>query len=198
LLLAPAHAVYFSAYEVAKVKLGIEEHSDSHEPVKTAAAGVAATTLSDLIMVPMETIKQRMQLNIRPYSSVVDCIKCVLRNEGPFAFWAGYTTTLTMNLPYAGVWFTTYESLCKILYTPQQRAGKCNRLRLFDVFTHMCAKYLLPFFFLEKHYDLKLHLLGGAGAGVVASGFTNPFDVAKRDCKRKAMWASDTAACWMR
>jgi solute carrier family 25 iron transporter 28/37 len=52
-------------------------------------------------------------------------------------------------------------------------------LRLFDVFTHMCAKYLLPFFFLEKHYDLKLHLLGGAGAGVVASGFTNPFDVAK-------------------
>lgn len=43
----------------------------------------------------------------------------------------------------------------------------------------MCAKYLLPFFFLEKHYDLKLHLLGGAGAGVVASGFTNPFDVAK-------------------
>lgn len=61
--------MYFSAYEVAKVKLGIVEHSDSHEPVKTAAAGVAATTLSDLIMVPMETIKQRMQLNIRPYSS---------------------------------------------------------------------------------------------------------------------------------
>jgi hypothetical protein len=61
--------VYFSAYEVAKLKLGIVEHSDSHEPIKTAAAGITATTLSDLIMVPMETIKQRMQLNIRPYSS---------------------------------------------------------------------------------------------------------------------------------
>ena len=28
-------------------------------------------TLSDLIMVPMETIKQRMQLNMRPYKSII-------------------------------------------------------------------------------------------------------------------------------
>lgn len=150
---APAHALYFSVYEVAKVKLGVVERSDDHEPVKTALAGVMATTVSDFIMVPMDTIKQRMQMNIRPYTSVSDCIRSVWRSEGPFAFWAGYTTTLTMNLPYAGVWFTTYESLCKLLYTPQQRA--------------------------TNHYDLKLHLLAGAGAGMVASGFTNPFDVAK-------------------
>jgi solute carrier family 25 iron transporter 28/37 len=152
-LAAPAHALYFSVYEMAKVKLGVVERSDEHEPVKTALAGVAATTVSDSIMVPMDTIKQRMQMNIKPYASVSDCVRTVLRAEGPFAFYAGYTTTLTMNLPYAGVWFTTYETLCKLLYTPQQRA--------------------------DNHYDLKLHLLGGAGAGVVASGFTNPFDVAK-------------------
>jgi len=31
----------------------------------------------------------------------------------------GYTTTLTMNLPYAGMWFASYESLCKLIYSRQ-------------------------------------------------------------------------------
>jgi len=156
---APAHAVYFSTYEFVKQRLGVSRRHDDHQPVATAAAGIAATTLSDLIMVPMETIKQRMQLNMRPYKSVPHCIKTVLRNEGVFAFWAGYTTTLTMNLPYAGMWFASYESLCKLIYSrqgqpPLNEAG-------------------------EPEYDPTVHLLAGGGAGVCASAFTNPFDVAK-------------------
>ena len=104
-------------------------------------------------MVPMETVKQRMQLNLRPYSSVADCVRQVTRSEGVAAFWAGYTTTLTMNLPYAGVWFASYESLCKAILTKEQQASGA--------------------------YVPSAHLLAGAGAGAIASAFTNPFDVAK-------------------
>ena len=122
-------------------------------PLCATTAGVFATTLSDLIMVPMETVKQRMQLNLRPYRSVPDCIRQVARNEGVGAFWAGYTTTLTMNLPYAGVWFASYESFRKIFLTAEQQAS-------------------------GEFVPVPL-LASGASAGMVASAVTNPFDVAK-------------------
>lgn len=98
----------------------------------------------------MDAVKQRMQLGARHYTGMVHCIKTVLMNEGVAALYAGYTTTLLMNVPYNAVYFASYESLRRFL-----KRGS------------------------EKEFDALAHCLAGGGAGCVASALTNPFDVAK-------------------
>ena len=65
----PAHALYFSSYEFTKAKLSTPvvnpNTGASHLHLGTIGASVAgavSTFFHDLVMTPMDTIKQRMQL----------------------------------------------------------------------------------------------------------------------------------------
>ncbi|EFA81562.1 mitochondrial substrate carrier family protein [Heterostelium album PN500] len=149
---APAHAIHFAIYEYLRHKIcgGDKAH---HHPIKTGAAGAFATMVSEAVASPMDAVKQRMQLQITNYGGMVDCMKSMWTREGIRAFYAGYTTSLVMNVPYYGFYFASYESLKKLM----EPLHKKN----------------------EKNYTLMLHLVAGGGAGMVAAGFTNPFDVAK-------------------
>ena len=110
----------------------------------------------------MDTVKQRMQLQVKPYANVVQCVRRVYALEGARAFWAGYTTTIAMNVPYAAVYFATYESCVHVAYK-RERARRGAALAS-DA---------------ENEYSPLIHLGSGAGAGFVAAAVTNPFDVAK-------------------
>ncbi|CAA6669291.1 unnamed protein product [Spirodela intermedia] len=91
----PAHAIYFSVYEISK------------DP---RLFGVLATVASDAVFTPMDTVKQRLQLRSSPYKGVVDCVGRVFREEGFRAFYASYRTTVVMNAPFTAVHFATYEA----------------------------------------------------------------------------------------
>jgi len=104
----------------------------------------------EALWTPVDTIKQKMQIRRVQYKNIFDCGKIVLKTEGIGALYAGYTTTLAMNVPYNAIYFATYESLRKFL-----KRGK------------------------ETEFDLFAHFLAGAGAGGIAGALTNPFDVAK-------------------
>jgi solute carrier family 25 (mitochondrial iron transporter), member 28/37 len=148
---APAHAIYFATYEAGKDVFGAHR-TDGHHPVATAAAGIMATVCSDAVLTPMDAVKQKMQLQRREYVSVRACIRHTLASEGLLrGFYGGYTTTLTMNVPYVSVYFASYESLKKTMAQS-------------------------PYFDPHSH---SLHLIAGAGAGTLAAAFTNPLDVAK-------------------
>ena len=54
-------------------------------------------------------IKQRMQIHQSQFRSVFDCARTVYRNEGLFAFYVSYPTTLTMTIPFAACQFAVYE-----------------------------------------------------------------------------------------
>ena len=54
-------------------------------------------------------IKQRMQMHQSQFRSVFDCARTVYRNEGLFAFYVSYPTTLTMTIPFAACQFAVYE-----------------------------------------------------------------------------------------
>jgi len=123
---------------------------EGHHPFTTGAAGICATMVSDAIMTPMDAIKQRMQLGAREYKGPIHCFKTVVKNEGFRALYASYTTTLIMNVPYVAIYFASYESLRRFL-----KRGS------------------------EKEFDPIAHCLSGGGAGMLAAGLTNPFDVAK-------------------
>lgn len=78
----PAHAAYFSVYEYTKLVMGVDE--PGHHPMGAALAGALATTLHDLVMTPLDVVKQRLQLGY--YAGVFDCVKQMAVEEGPRAF----------------------------------------------------------------------------------------------------------------
>jgi len=83
-------------------------------PLAAGAAVALATMAHDVIMTPMDCIKQRLQLGYHS-NSLVDCACDMLRHEGPRAFLVSYPTTLLMNVPYALIMGSTNEALRNVL-----------------------------------------------------------------------------------
>lgn len=147
----PAHAVYFSVYEVSKKMLSA---GNPNNHAAHATSGVLATVASDAVFTPMDMVKQRLQLRSSPYKGVMDCAKTVLREEGFRAFYASYRTTVLMNAPFTAVHFTTYEAAKRgLMELSPERAGDDE--------------------------SLVVHATAGAAAGALAAGLTTPLDVVK-------------------
>ncbi|GMH40547.1 hypothetical protein BSKO_08451 [Bryopsis sp. KO-2023] len=109
----PAHALYFATYEAAKEVYGANR--PGQHPVAAAASGATATVLSDACMTPADVVKQRLQIANSPYRGVLDCVVRVLREEGAYAFYRSYWTTLVMNVPHTAVQVSVYESCKKLM-----------------------------------------------------------------------------------
>ncbi|KAK8926444.1 hypothetical protein KSP39_PZI018545 [Platanthera zijinensis] len=147
----PAHAAYFSIYEVSKRLLLTEDHPNN--PAAHAAAGVLATVASDAVFTPMDTVKQRLQMGSSPYKGVADCVRRVLKEEGIRAFYASYRTTVLMNAPFTAVHFSTYEAAKRGLMEVSPESADDERLLM--------------------------HATAGAAAGALAAAVTTPLDVVK-------------------
>ena len=130
----PAHAAYFTVYEGCKAAFNAESSAapsaaaastaagttvaseassgscSSNSPFASGAAVGLATMCHDVIMTPMDCIKQRLQLGYHS-NSVYDCACAMFRKEGPRAFMLSYPTTLLMNVPYALIMGTANEAI---------------------------------------------------------------------------------------
>eukprot|EP00644_Phytophthora_capsici_P010834 jgi/Phyca11/526374/estExt2_fgenesh1_pm.C_PHYCAscaffold_90105 len=95
----------------AKKALGAD--TNTLTPMASGSAGVIATVCHDLIMTPMDLVKQRLQLGY--YNGVADCFKTVMKHEGLRALYISFPTTLLMNLPYSMIMVSTNETFKKIL-----------------------------------------------------------------------------------
>ncbi|CAA7406242.1 unnamed protein product [Spirodela intermedia] len=146
----PAHAVYFSVYEISKEFLS---RGNPNNPVAHASSGVLATVASDAVFTPMDTVKQRLQLRSSPYKGVVDCVGRVFREEGFRAFYASYRTTVVMNAPFTAVHFATYEAAKRGLTEVSPDSADDG--------------------------SLVVHATAGAAAGALAASVTTPLDVIK-------------------
>jgi solute carrier family 25 iron transporter 28/37 len=109
----PAHAAYFSIFEACKRSFGAD--GPDHTPLAAGAAGVVATIAHDGIMTPWDVVKQRLQLGY--YRGTMDCLRSVIRYEGPGALYLSLPTTLLMNLPYGMVMVAANET-CKKAINP--------------------------------------------------------------------------------
>ncbi|OAY24203.1 mitoferrin isoform X2 [Manihot esculenta] len=146
----PAHAVYFSVYEVCKKYFSGNNPNNS---MAHAVSGVCATVSSDAVFTPMDMVKQRLQLGNNIYKGVWDCVKRVLREEGFGAFYASYRTTVLMNAPFTAVHFATYEATKRGLMEISPESANGERL--------------------------VVHATAGAAAGALAAAVTTPLDVVK-------------------
>nr|AAM62642.1 putative mitochondrial carrier protein [Arabidopsis thaliana] len=162
----PAHAVYFSFYEVSKKFLsgGNPNNSAAH-----AISGVFATISSDAVFTPMDMVKQRLQIGNGTYKGVWDCIKRVTREEGFGAFYASYRTTVLMNAPFTAVHFTTYEAVKRGLREmfPEHAVG------------------------VEDEEGWLIYATAGAAAGGLAAAVTTPLDVVKTQLQCQGVCGCD-------
>ncbi|KAF4127850.1 Mitochondrial carrier protein, partial [Phytophthora infestans] len=163
----PAHAVYFSVFEAAKKAFGADTNTIT--PLASGSAGVIATVCHDLIMTPMDVVKQRLQLGY--YDGVADCFKTVviilldpvMRHEGLRALYISFPTTLLMNLPYSMIMVSANETFKKIL----NPSGEMN---------------------------VSAYIASGAAAGALAGALTNPLDVAKTRLQTQSMMVTEEAS----
>jgi len=107
----PAHALYFTSFELTKKYFGADK--PGHHPMAAAGCGIVSTFLHDCVMSPIDTIKQRLQLGY--YKGTTHAYKEILRVEGWRGLYRSFPTTVAMNVPYGAVMFASNESLKKFL-----------------------------------------------------------------------------------
>ncbi|KAL4295613.1 hypothetical protein GQ457_12G008570 [Hibiscus cannabinus] len=158
----PAHAVYFSVYELSKQILS---RGDPNNSMAHAASGVVATVTSDMVFTPMDMVKQRLQLKSSPYKGVADCVRRVVKEEGIGAFYASYRTTVIMNAPFTAVHFATYEAAKRELMEVSPDTVDDGRL--------------------------VVHATAGAVSGALAAAVTTPLDVVKTQLQCQGVCGCD-------
>lgn len=109
----PAHAVYFGTYELLQDLLINDRERNQIHPIKAAFSGAVATTASDALMNPFDTIKQRIQINTK--QSIWKIAKKMYNTEGFSSFYVSYPTTLSMNIPFTALNFMIYDTSTKLL-----------------------------------------------------------------------------------
>lgn len=173
----PASCLYFTSYEVSKTQLSKLMHTDNTGTPPFAItfwSGMIAETISCVLWVPVDVVKERMQIQRLPRTSVVadikaaqgdafyssgyDAVRSIVRTEGWVGFYRGYGATVMSFGPFSAMYFMFYEQFKS---------------------------------FIERHYYEKMQrttvtelplgvlLSCGALAGASASFCTNPLDIIK-------------------
>jgi hypothetical protein len=103
----PAHALYFSSYETVKAAT-MDPRTGQATAWGSSLAGAAAVVSHDLVMTPLDTVKQRMQLG-HYADGVSQAFGSILRAEGLAAFYRSFPITLLSNIPYGMIMVGTHE-----------------------------------------------------------------------------------------
>ena len=200
----PAHALYFSSYEIIKsictdhghphpnqhhndgAQEGGHVGHDTLSPTQAMLAGGVATLLHDLVMTPMDTMKQRMQLghydNLRhAFASIVwgdakasgsgdGMLKAAATTtgEGWKGLYRSFPVTLMTNVPYGMIMMSTNEWLRGVLEDGLYGIHDPNEYE-------------------ENPFHFATILLSGMGAGTIASAATAPLDRIKTRLQTQRM-----------
>lgn len=191
----PAACLYFTSYEVSKrwllsftktttisssPKNGTNSNSSTSITTTTTilpsslihlCSGILAETCSCVLWVPIDVIKERMQVqgtgtprnnyltssNPGHYRNTYDAFRKIMKYEGIKGVYRGYGATLASFGPFSALYFVFYEAL-------KDRS----------------LKYLYPSSSVV-HHDLPLlwQIITAMSAGTIASLLTNPLDLVK-------------------
>jgi len=148
----PAHVGLFGTYELTKLWLLKSGHEKEHAPLKAACCGAMATMVHDSVIVPMDVVKQRLQLGC--YKNAYDCISHTCRHEGVIAFYRSLPSTLLMECPFYAILVASNESLKLVL--GMEGASRSDR-----------------------RAGVAWHFASAGVSGILASAITQPLDVVK-------------------
>mmetsp|Transcript_50589 Transcript_50589/g.50956 ORF Transcript_50589/g.50956 Transcript_50589/m.50956 type:complete len:238 (-) Transcript_50589:99-812(-) len=166
--------IYLCSYELIKKKMQANSIGEEENFVTHFSAGILAETLACLIYVPVDVVKERLQvqtilnesdkLSARTghcntksfhYRNSWDALKQIVSKEGlSQGIYKGYGATLASFGPFSALYFVSYEQ-----------------------FKHFAKEVTET----SKNEDLPLTalVLSSASAGAIASWITSPLDLAK-------------------
>ncbi|KAA8494923.1 Mitochondrial substrate carrier family protein E [Porphyridium purpureum] len=143
---APALATYLTSYDYAKQQLtrtdglGLGLNFHPHSAWTHLACGLIAETISAVFWVPMEVVKQRVQVRQERVSSLA-VLKDLLRYEGPSSLFRGYGLTVGVFGPYAMLYFMFYERMK--LYHAQRNGCRVDQLSTGPILSSAAASAAL-------------------------------------------------------
>lgn len=129
----PFSGIYFPTYAYLKEKFKAPGASET-EGWGLLLAGSIAGGISASSTTPFDVVKTRLQVETRQgqqtYSGIMDCMRQVLRQEGPKALFKGVVPRVVRSSPQFGVTLLAYEFLQRFVQPKEesQRAEEKNRL----------------------------------------------------------------------
>lgn len=164
----PGTVLYLCSYEVCKEQLSNGKQDAQSNFVVHFVSGMIAETIACIVYVPVDVVKERMQIQhpsilsstdpgtTGNYRNSWDALKQIAKNEGLAGVYRGYGATLASFGPFSALYFVFYERLK--LWTRQhlQTTGALGGELPFQ-WTVLCS----------------------ASAGALASWITSPLDMAK-------------------
>ena len=111
----PGTCLYFTSYELLKLRLSKYEHLSSFSVY--LSSGMLAEAVCCIIYVPVDVVKERLQVyqtvNISDglYSNSLSTFQGIIRKEGFKGLYSGYMATLLSYGPFSAVYFLGYEKV---------------------------------------------------------------------------------------
>ena len=113
----PAHALYFSTYELTKAAT-LDPTTGNVTTYGSVLAGAMATLSHDLILAPLDTVKQRLQLG--HYRGMWHAMQTMVASEGWVSLYRSVPVTVATNVPYGMVMVGMNESLKQVFVNSSQ------------------------------------------------------------------------------
>lgn len=123
---APAMGLYLTSYEASKNSLQRCEVFRESPSLSYLAAGMAAQASSSVLWLPIDVIKQRMQVQTRSpiggatgvhthvyYRSTGHAMQTIIRTEGLGGLYRGFAASMLSFGPYSALYFMFYEKVRK-------------------------------------------------------------------------------------
>eukprot|EP01117_Protostelium_nocturnum_P001011 TRINITY_DN11331_c0_g1_i1.p1 TRINITY_DN11331_c0_g1~~TRINITY_DN11331_c0_g1_i1.p1 ORF type:complete len:320 (+),score=53.49 TRINITY_DN11331_c0_g1_i1:140-1099(+) len=153
----PAHALYFAGYEMAKRNFQKDRREEDKSVWVHLVSGLWADVCGSIIWVPMDVIKQRLQVqqsSASTYRGSFHAFQTIVKQEGAGGLFKGFLPAIATYGPFVAIYFATYE-----------------KAKLFakDV-TSSSSLSEIPFW---------AQLVCGATAGAISAMVTCPMDVIK-------------------
>ncbi|XP_055614518.1 probable mitochondrial glutathione transporter SLC25A40 isoform X2 [Uranotaenia lowii] len=127
-LALPTTIIYFVAYE--QFRLGLKElylkrkGQNAELPLfLPMVAGATARVFAVSIVNPLELIRTKMQSTKLSYSEVGQGIRTMIQNQGILGMWKGFFPTILRDVPFSGIYWTTYETIKKRSQATQPSFG---------------------------------------------------------------------------
>ncbi|ODV94366.1 hypothetical protein PACTADRAFT_51215 [Pachysolen tannophilus NRRL Y-2460] len=191
----PAHAVYFSVFESTKtLMVNYMYHAnnksyitDGNHPLIASFSGVAATTASDALMTPFDTLKQRMQA-LQPTKDPPPPL-----GAGAGAGAASSSSTTTTTTASSSIQSLEQKTKSMNLFKLASYMYKHEGFSTFYVSYPTTLSMNIPFAALnfgvyewsssilnpENKYNPLLHCVSGGISGAIAAAITTPLDCIK-------------------
>ncbi|KAL3930535.1 MAG: hypothetical protein SGBAC_011719 [Bacillariaceae sp.] len=118
----PGTVLYLCSYDIIKSQLNEAAHTTTMIEKDSfaiyLASGMLAEAIACIIYVPVDVVKERMQVqsssaldNKIPYKSSWDALLTIGKQEGLSGIYKGYGATLTSFGPFSALYFVFYEAL---------------------------------------------------------------------------------------